>query len=256
MGTGAASGQVPTGATASDAAAPGRRSGVLPGVLLAYALALAVFLLPLMLLTSTVFGIEGFTLQELLDLFTPLAILPLGAAAMWLAGGTGPRWWLALLLVAIVWTEGQAIHLATNAIDDLIEGSGSPAALEGPVYDLAHWFDEVLSHWLWHIGWVGLSTLLLAAAATRGPWASLTAGAGAVTVAAGVIHGLVFGITTIEGVTALLGIPASAALLIGAWAVRRHGSPVALFLGVSSAVTLAGYAIWAALNDWTLPEFL
>lgn len=105
------------------------------------------------------------------------------------------------------------------------------------------------------IGWVGLSALLLAAAAVCGRWAPLASRAVAATIAAGVIHGLVFGITTIEGVTAHLGIPASAALLVGAWAARRPGSPVALFLVVSSIVTLAGYALWAALNDGSLPEF-
>ena len=63
--------------------------------------------------------------------------------------------------------------------------------------DLDLWLDEVLSHWMWHAAWVGLSILMLAAA-TRGTVGrpdrtSVTA------VAAGLVHGATFFLVSVEG---------------------------------------------------------
>ncbi len=221
--------------------------------LLGYALALAVFLVVPPTLRNTVDGLTGFTWQELLDLFTPLAVLPVAAAALRLAGATGSRWTMAILVVAIVWVEGQAIHLAANGIDDAArEATG--AGVPGAAGEVTHWLDERLSHWLWDAGWVGLSGLFLAAGAHERLRGGAAAASVALVVGAAVVHGLIFGITTVEGVTALLGIPASAVLLAAGAALVRRGSLLGLFLAISGAVTLGGYAIWAALNEGTLPE--
>ena len=79
-------------------------------------------------------------------------------------GGMGRGELLVFLVIAIVWVEGQAIHLATNAIGDVF----SPGADRGAFYateagDLDHWFDEGLGHWLWHLAWAALSVLMLVA---------------------------------------------------------------------------------------------
>jgi hypothetical protein len=62
----------------------------------------------------------------------------------------------------------------------------------------------------------------------------------------------------VEGVTTLLGIPAS--ILILAWTLRARQrglarQPVVTFFLVTTIVTLLGYVGWGALNHWTLPEF-
>ncbi|HEY6056533.1 MAG TPA: hypothetical protein VIV06_00800, partial [Candidatus Limnocylindrales bacterium] len=110
--------------------------------------------------------------------------------------------------------------------------------------------------WMWHVAWVALSILLLAAA-TRGSVArpdhtSVTA------VVAGLVHGVTFFLVTVEGATTLLGIPASIVILAWCVVAGRRGllrGPVVTFFLVSTVVTLLAYAVWGGLNDWTLPEF-
>jgi hypothetical protein len=109
---------------------------------------------------------------------------------------------------------------------------------------------------MWHVAWVALSLLMLAAA-TRDPGAppDRTSVSAAV---AGAVYGATFFLVSVEGVTTALGIPAS--ILILAWCVvaARRGlirQPVFTFFLVATVVTLVGYVGWGALNDWTLPEF-
>ena len=69
---------------------------------------------------------------------------------------------------------------------------------------------------------------------------------------------MTFFLVSVEGVTTLLGIPAS--ILILAWSVlaARRGlarEPVVTFFLVATVVTLIGYLGWGALHNWTLPEF-
>ena len=71
---------------------------------------------------------------------------------------------LVFLVIAIVWVEGQAIHLATNAIGDVFSpGPARDAFYATEAGDLDHWFDEGLGHWLWHLAWAALSILMLVA---------------------------------------------------------------------------------------------
>jgi hypothetical protein len=199
---------------------------------------------------------EAFTLQEAVDLFTPLVVIPLAWLVFDLTGGLGRRGLVAFLVVAALWVEGQGIHLAANAIGDAFSHDAAEVFYQTVPGDLDLWLDETLSHWMWHAAWVALAILLLAAA-TRGTvgrpdHTSVTA------VVAGLVHGATFFLVSVEGVTALLGIPAS--ILILAWCLLagRRGllrQPVVTFFLVSAVVTLLGYSVWGALNDWTLPEF-
>lgn len=226
----------------------------LPWALLTYALALAVFLLVPPRLGGEPGLYPGFTWQEAVDLATPIVVIPLAWLIADLAGGLGRLGTIVFLVIAAVWIEGQAIHLATNGVGDTLA-----ACTERPVfYDtvpgaLTHWYDEWLGHWLWHAAWAALSLLLLAVgsrstAATSGvgPWLA---------VAAGVVHGFVFGIVTIEGETYPLGILVSLALLAwGALELQRgpRGRPVVGFFVASSLVTLVGYLFWAVAYGWPL----
>ena len=76
------------------AAVSSQRTERLPGALLAFAVALAFFMLVPPLLTASVGPPAGFTLQEAIDLLTPLIVIPLAwyvfdLAAAW--GRIGPR---------------------------------------------------------------------------------------------------------------------------------------------------------------------
>ena len=72
------------------------------------------------------------------------------------------------------------------------------------------------------------------------------------------LQGATFFIVTVEGVTTAIGIPFSIALLAWALIARWRGlarQPVVGFYLLAALVALAGYFVWAAVNDWTLPEF-
>jgi hypothetical protein len=230
------------------------RARRLPVALLAYAGALAMFLLIPPRLHGPVGPPIGFTLQEAVDLFTPIVVLPLAWWVLECLGGLSRREQLVFLVIAIVWVEGQAIHLATNAIGDVFSAGAARDTFNAtPAGDLDHWFDEGLGHWLWHLAWAALSVLILWRATARRHWPTT---AGALSLVAGVIQGVTFFFVTVEGETTLLGIPLS--LLLVAWTARetRAGStnPVFRFFLVSSAVTLLAYVAWAGANGGQLAE--
>jgi hypothetical protein len=235
----------------------GRRAERLPAALLAYAVVLALFLLVPPGLKSKVGPPEWFTLQEAVDLFTPLVALSLAWLVLELAGGLGRRGILVFIVLAVVWVEGQGIHLAANAIGDAFEkGAVRDAFYATPPGDLDLWLDEVLSHWLWHGAYVGLVLMMLwrGRAATpnhaRAAWATAAL--------AGFVYGVTFFIITVEGSTTELGIPASILFLawcvIEAWRGPRDRAIVTFFLA-ASYVTLIAYAGWALINHGTLPGF-
>ncbi len=233
-----------------------QRADRLPWALFAYAGALAVLALVPPFLSAPVGPPEGFTLQEAVDLLTPLIVVPLAWYVFDLTGGLGRMGLVAFLVIAALWVEGQAIHLAANAIGDAVPAGAMEAFLRTAPGDLDHWLDEELSHWMWHIAWVALSVLLLLAA-SRAP-AGPAARPSPVAAAAGFIHGATFFVVSVEGVTTLLGIPASIALLVWSASLARRGlagRPVVLFFLVASSATLVGYIGWAALHGGTLPEF-
>jgi hypothetical protein len=228
----------------------------LPPALLAYAVALALLLIVPPYLGASVGPPEKFTLQEAADLFTPIVVMPLAYLVLVSAGATGRATMLAFVVIAAVWVEGQGIHLAANAVGDAFPEEDVKAFYDTIPGDLNHYLDEELSHWMWHGAWIALSALLLLvggggrlrAAAVAPPIPGL----------AGLIHGAVFFLVTVEGQTTAIGIPASAVFLAwgGASLVRGpRTQAIPLFLAVSSALTLVGYFAWAATHDWTLPEF-
>jgi hypothetical protein len=232
-----------------------RRANLLSWALLAYAVALAACLLVPPYLTASVGPPIAFTLQEAADLLTPLIVIPLAWLVYDLAGGSGRPGLVAFLVIAAVWIEGQGIHLAANAIGDAFSHDAAKTFYATVPGDLDLWLDETLSHWLWHAAWVALSILILAAA-IRAPLAP--AGRPFVPAVAGFVHGVTFFLVTVEGVTTLLGIPASIMLLAWTAPVARQGlaaRPVATFFLVAGVVTLLGYLGWGALHGWTLPEF-
>ncbi len=232
------------------------RSDRLPLALLAYALALALLLIVPPFLKDIVGPPAGFTLQEAVDLFTPLVAIPLAWLVVVLAGGVGRLGTLAFLVLAAAWVEGQAIHLAANAIGDAFGPGGAEDFYATVPGDLDYWLDEVLGHWLWHGPWVGIALfqLVVGRRAIAGPGRS----AMPIAVVAGLIIGATFFLVTVEGQTTALGIPCSIAILAWTLVEARRGParrPVVSFSLVSAATTLAGYLAWAALNGGRLPEF-
>ncbi len=232
--------------------------------LLAYAVALTAFLLIPPYLKPDVGLVPGFTQQEAVDIVTPIVVIPLAWLVFQGIGATSARWTVAFLAVAALWVEGHGIHLGTNAIGDEF-GPLANVFYATPPGDLAHWLDEILSHWLWHVAWVALTVMFVVASlpVIRAAGASPGGARGSVVSEAvaglgGLVYGATFFIVTVEGVTTALGIPAALALLAWTgWLARPSGSrhPVVVFVLVSAAATLLGYVAWGALHGWTMPEF-
>jgi hypothetical protein len=156
----------------------------------------------------------------------------------------------AFFVLVAVWVEGQGMHLAANSIGHLLEGTPASEAAQ-----LTYTYDEVVSHYLWHLGVVGLALLFLwQDHITQVP--DLAFGRARL-IAAGVLHGLLLFIIFVEAQTVALGLPSviliAASILIADRAeIGRR--PVRLFYLVAALLALALLAGWGFY--WRgFPEF-
>jgi hypothetical protein len=188
---------------------------------------------------------------DVLDLLTPLALIPLYFLLFQLQKELHPSQgeMLAFLAVASLWVMGQGMHLAANSIGHLIGDESSE------VYALTHFYDEVLGHALWHMGIVGLSILLLVRQ-WRYPFSG-SASTLRMPIAAGLIYGALFFAVIVEGGTAALGIPFAALVSLFGMAAGRQrwkAQPLLTFFLVSALLSLTLFAAWAIY--WGgLPQF-
>lgn len=183
--------------------------------------------------------------QDVLDLAVPLVMAPL----YWLlvrqyrtAPALDRAELLAFLVLLAVWIDAHGMHLAANSINNLIHAD--PAV---PGADLIHFYDEVLSHFLWHAATIGLLVLALVRQ-WRNPLAApaSTVDMAVVWFAAIVYAGTLF-VVTAEGGTAILMVPAAALIAIGvvrhSWGRLRH-EPVSAFALGGDAVALVLLVAW------------
>lgn len=224
----------------------------LPLLTLIFSIAFAVFFIAPAFLSKQLSFYPLMKAGDLLDIFTPLALIPL----YWLLfrNGTdkapGTMETVTFFVLAALWIEGQGMHLAANSIGHFLKGlTGTDA------YSLANFYDEVLSHYMWHGGVMGLSLLLVLrqwrTPLTEGQTAKWMPGL------AGFIYGFTFFIIIIEGATTAFGVPfATLFTLFGLiWGRNKlKQRPILLFFFVAyltAAIFFAGWAIY-----WRgLPEF-
>jgi len=193
---------------------------------------------------------------DALDLFTPLILLPLYYLLLVRAAGRAPsvREMVVFLVLGALWVEGQGMHLAANSIGHHLRIADDAAAL-------SYWYDEHLSHYMWHAALLGLSIMIVLREGVVGPYDEPENGAGGPpqwgwVVLSAAIYGVTFFIVTIEGNTAWLGIPTALALVVLLWRARRGLSarPLLAFFGIGYAVALIFFAGWAIY--WNgLPQF-
>ena len=189
---------------------------------------------------------------DLLDVFTPLILIPLYWLLFRLDADKAPslKENLLFMLVAALWVEGQGMHLAANSIGHLLKGA------EGSdFYRLTNFYDEVLSHYLWHLSIIGLAALIVFRQ-WRNPFAEVQ-GISWQTISAGVIHGFTYFIIIIEGATTPLGVPFAVLLtLFGLiWGRKRFSrQPLLFFFFIASFVATLFFVGWGIY--WQgLPEF-
>jgi len=189
---------------------------------------------------------------DVVDVLTPLILIPLYWLLYRANENKGLSWKgiLVFLVLAAFWVEGQGMHLSANSIGHLLK------AMKGSeVYSLTYFYDEVLSHYLWHFGIVGLSALLIfqqwrGGSGEKAPlmWIILLAA---------IVHGFTFFVIVIEAGTAPLGVSfAVIAAVFGlVWGRQKLGSqPVLLFFFVSYLLAVVLFAGWGIY--WGgLPQF-
>lgn len=206
-------------------------------LILMFAIAFAVLLIAPALLNQP-FGLYPLMKTgDVVDILTPLILLPLYWLLFRLDEPPTLRETLLFLVLAALWAEGQGMHLSANSI-----GHWLPADPPTDARTLTHFYDEILSHYLWHIGVVGLTALLIwRQARHRLPDASILQAR-----IAGVIYGLVYFIIFIEAGTVPLGLPF--ALVISALGLRWRGElrqqPVIAFFAAAHQLAVILFVIW------------
>ncbi len=187
---------------------------------------------------------------DVVDLLTPLVLIPL----YWLlfAPATAPsstRWTVAFLVLAAAWVEGHGIHLVANAISHLNQ------AQPGPAHDLTKFADETFSHYLWHAAALALSALVLV---RRWRWPGPAGGPWWPGIVAAAVYGFAIFLIGDEGGTPPLVIPFAAAVTLIAILIGRRrllASPVLAMFGLGYPVALALFAIWFVYWGGRLPQF-
>jgi len=209
---------------------------------LVFALLFAVLIIGLPFLSSQFGPYPLMKTQDAVDLLTPLVLIPVYWLLLQLEPGRSPRQveTIIFLILAALWVEGQGMHLAANSIGHLTEAfTGSDAAA------LTYFYDEVLSHYMWHAGVIGLSLLLLYRQ-WKNPFEGLRSGLGTET-GAGILHGLNYGLMVLEGETTPIGVPAAALVVIFVLALGRgrlRQQPLLAFFFVAYLTATILFLIW------------
>jgi hypothetical protein len=160
-----------------------------------------------------------------IDLILPYLVV--GSAGAALAGVATPRRvWLLFGFAAVLYTQGQGIHLAANSIGNVAPG------------EPAHLWDEVIGHYLWYGGLAGLVAALGLALGdlARPSWR--------VSLPLTLLFGFTVFTNSIEGGTALLGLVTGGAFLV--WGLYRRERLLGLLVPTYglALVALAGWGIY------------
>lgn len=220
-------------------------------LILVFAVLFALFLLAPAVLSQQ-FG--PYTLMkngDVFDLLTPLVLIPLYWLLFQIRRDLVPSQseTIVFLVLAAAWAMGQGMHLAGNSIGHLLKEMP-----ESDAFRLTDFYDETLSHIIWHLAIAGLTLLIL-----YRQWHNPFWERGRVAVAvivAGVLYGLTFTLITLEATTTWLGIPL--ALLVSLfgliWGRNQFGRQPLLafyFIGfVLATLCFAGWWIyWGGLPE-------
>ncbi len=187
--------------------------------------------------------------QDVADLLTPLVLIPVYWLVFKQSGSEGPSLGeeIAFAVLAAVWVEGQGMHLSANSIDNLAEGLARSRVLDirpTDIYRLSYFFDEHLSHYLWHIGMLGLIAVLIYRECRRPAGVATTWWAAGL---AGLIYGFTYFCIFIEGQTVGLGLP-FAIVVVAFWLTlgRQHLAhrPVLAFFLLACLLALLLFTGW------------
>jgi hypothetical protein len=193
---------------------------------------------------------------DVLDIATPLVVF----GFVWLlvrrtVGTVGTVVAFPLLLIALVWTQGQGMHLASNSIGHQVREGES-----GSLPDLIHFYDEQLSHYIWYLGVVALQGFLLIVMwrdkALAGRQSSVAV------LPAALLYGGILAIDAIEGAVVPMALPAFVLITVLAAYLYRsksrlRGVELFAFTGATVFVALGVLLGWGAYHGgWPEPSDL
>lgn len=194
------------------------------------------------------------SVQDVLDLLTPLVLIPV----YWMLFRNTSREVskgeeFIFMVLAALWVLGQGMHLAANSINNLA-GGGTTDISGTSLYQLIYFLDEELSHYLWHIGIIGLAVLLVfrewrSPAADQTVWWATSLG--------GFLYGFTCFCIFLEGQTTAMGFPFSiaAVLFMLIWGRNKFSrQPYLAFFFISFLVTVVLFSGWG-LYYGGFPEF-
>ncbi len=187
--------------------------------------------------------------QDALDLLTPLVLIPVYWLMLKASSNRRPTLAeeIGFLIFAALWIQGQGMHLAANSVDNLIEGLAKKQVIDvtgSSIYQLAYFMDEHLSHYLWHLGLIGLTALLI-----LHEWRE-PAGIQTIwwmTGLAALLHGFTFFAIFLEGQTMPLGLPFTALLTLIPllWGRKKLAQqPILAFFFLSGLLAFLLFAGW------------
>ena len=221
-------------------------------LILVFAIAFAFFIIAPGLLNKPFTPYPHLKIADVLDLFTPLVLIPLYFLLLYFGASQIPslKSMIVFLVFAALWVEGQGMHLAANSIGHWLSDLAGDQ-----IYDVTYFFDEVLSHYIWHLGVVTLSAQLI----YRSWKFPFTDGSSRLILEsiAGVIYGFTVFIIGIEGGTVSLLFPFSVlaaitALILGWGKFKRL--PLLTFFLVGYALAALIFTSWGIY--WgSFPQF-
>ncbi len=231
---------------------PAREARRLSTYALIFSVLFAVFVLGPPLLGVNFGPYPLMKVADVMDLVTPLLLLPFYWLLFRLSAGrpATTRENVVFMVLVGFWALGQGTHLAANSIGHLTENMTGT-----DVFKLTAFYDEKLSHYLWHFGVIGL-TVLLMYRQWKNPFAE-SANINPYGIVAGAFYGFTFFAMVIEGATWPMGLPlAVVALVLAAmWGRKRMAKqPIVFTFFVAYSLALVLLAVWAIWQQG-LPEF-
>ncbi len=179
---------------------------------------------------------------DVTDILTPLILIPIYWLLFQIDRGKlpGAKETIVFLIAAAFWVEGQGMHLAANAIGHLTETIPT-----SDIAQLTHFFDEVLSHYLWHIGLTALMIILIVRQ-WKNPFANQRSNL-VFEIIAGLIHGFNYFISVVEAGTVPLGLPIATGIsAFGLIWGRKHlrQQPILAFFLIACIFATILFAGW------------
>jgi len=208
-----------------------------------------VFFLLLVFLRISFVSYPLMSWQDALDVLTPLVLIPI----YWLMyrnvshGRNSLTSEIVFMVMSAFWAMGQGMHLSANSVNNLsgyLARDGVIDVKPTDLHTLIYFYDEYLSHYLWHIGVVGLAALLIYESwqqpvDEKTNWRLV--------VPAGILYGFTCFCFFLEGNTMILGLPfvTIVTLLVLIW---RRGKliqqPVLAFFFAASLFAFLLFAGW------------